>query len=229
MIQTRHPSRLKKGFTLIEILLTVAIFAIVLAAITGVFFTALRLTMKANDSFETSLPIQHALMVMKRDIEGVRFPGGIMTGSFQSLDTISDGSTANIGTKVSPFLYTAVGKNNDDDASWSEMRKVGYFLNVPANHGVSGGKDLIRAVSSNLLPVNVEEFSQEWVLGGIDNVIFSYYDGAAWIDSWDSTLTTNLPVAVKVSFTFTDDQKGNSTKTPLELLVPIISQTRTNK
>jgi type II secretion system protein J len=229
MKRSRLPFHSRQGFTLIEILLTVAIFAIVLASVTSVFFTALRLTMKANDTFQASLPVQHALTVMKRDIEGVRFPGGIMTGAFQSTDTLSDGSTTTIGTKVSPFLYTTVGRNNDDQSSWSEMRKIGYFLSTPSDTRGSAGKDLIRATSSNLLPVNIEEYSQEFLIGGVDNVVFSYYDGSGWIDTWDSTITTNLPIAVKVSFTFMDEQKGATAKSPLELLVPIISQTRTNK
>jgi hypothetical protein len=56
----------------------------------------------------------------------------------------------------------------------------------------------------------------------------SCYDGAQWQDTWDTTSTTsvntNLPLAVRVDI----QMSGNNNAQPIEILVPIDSQSRTN-
>src|SRR5437763_10545402 len=64
------------GFTLLELLIAVAIFAVVLAAINGVFYGAMRLQRSSSRSVEESLPIQQALAIIKRDLQGLVAPGG---------------------------------------------------------------------------------------------------------------------------------------------------------
>src|SRR5438067_945126 len=84
----------------------------------------------------------------------------------------------------------------------SELQRVSYVLVDPANRAAAG-KDLIRAVTRNLLPATAEEEpAQQWLMGGVQGVTFYYYDGTQWRDSWDSTaadpttgLTNNLPQA----------------------------------
>src|SRR4051812_26961616 len=73
-------ARCRKAFTLIEIMLAVAIFAIVLVAINSVFYSALRLRRKASEAIEQSLPIQQTIAIMKRDLQGLVAPGGTLTG-----------------------------------------------------------------------------------------------------------------------------------------------------
>ena len=51
-------------------LLAVAICAIVLVAINGVFATAVRLRDKTSDAVEESLPVNRALEIMERDLKG---------------------------------------------------------------------------------------------------------------------------------------------------------------
>jgi hypothetical protein len=59
-------------------------------------------------------------------------------------------------------------------------------------------------------------------------VKFSCYDGTQWNDTWDTTnptaVETNLPVAVKVDI----QMAGRADLQPIEIVVPIDSQSRTN-
>ena len=57
------------AFTLIEIMIAVAAFAIVLAAINTIFYTALRLRNSTTAAIEKALPMEHALGVIRRDHE----------------------------------------------------------------------------------------------------------------------------------------------------------------
>jgi hypothetical protein len=66
------------------------------------------------------------------------------------------------------------------------------------------------------------------MLSGVSSIKFSCYDGTQWQDTWDTTsqtsVDTNLPTAVRVDILMA----GNSAAQPIELLVPIDAQARTN-
>jgi prepilin-type N-terminal cleavage/methylation domain-containing protein len=72
-----------KAFTLIEMLLAVAICAIVLVAINGVFATAVRLRDKTSEAVEEALPVNRAMEMMVRDLKGTVGPGGFLAGDFR--------------------------------------------------------------------------------------------------------------------------------------------------
>ena len=75
--------RSTRAFTLVEMLLAVAICAIVLVAINGVFAAAVRLRDKTSESIEASLPVTRALDIMRRDLKGTVGPGGFLAGDFK--------------------------------------------------------------------------------------------------------------------------------------------------
>ena len=66
------------------------------------------------------------------------------------------------------------------------------------------------------------------MLGGVEKVKFSCYDGAQWQDTWDTTsataVNTNLPLAVKVEIQMT----GNAQAQPVQIIVPLDVVARTN-
>src|SRR5688500_2524922 len=100
------------AFTLIEVLLAVAVFAIVLGAINSVFFGALRLRNKSYAVFEKALPMQQATAIFKRDLEGSMAPGGTFGGTLQTTATKVDSTTAAIGLRVSTDVDTSSGYMN---------------------------------------------------------------------------------------------------------------------
>ena len=91
-MKMNHPAQLncrrpapEGGFTLIELMLAMGVCAIVLAAINGVFFGALRLreaTIRAVDEAE---PAQLALTTMRNDLQSAMSPttNGVMAGDFR--------------------------------------------------------------------------------------------------------------------------------------------------
>src|SRR6266850_2041231 len=62
-------------------------FAIVLAAINTVFYSALRLRNSTPSAIEKALPMEHALGVIKRDLANLVLPGGTMSGTFTTSST----------------------------------------------------------------------------------------------------------------------------------------------
>ena len=217
-----------RAFTLIEVLLAVAVFAIVLGAINSVFFGALRLRNKTTETLEACVPLQQALNTIQRDLEGMMLPGGRFAGTFSTSADGMSNQTAFIGERLTPDIFTTSGSVSDS-ARWADAQKVAYFLALPTNSArarVSDGKDLVRQVTANLLPVNVEESEVQWLMSGVQDIALQYFDGLVWSEMWTYT---NLPTAIKVQLTLAADY-ASSTKTPapIELIVPVLVQASTN-
>ncbi len=225
------------GFTLIELLLAVAIFAIALLAIHGVFYGALKLRNRTAQALDAAVPLQHALAIIKRDLANILPPGGTLVGPLQTTLTTTEASlitsaSAVLGAaaqQVSPEFYTATGIVSDR-APWPDVLKVAYYLVEPTNN--VPGKDLVRVVWRNLLPLVSEEPEAQWLMSGVQNVQFLFFDGAQWTSTWDSTThDPPLPSAIKVQVELANGRfefvRGEETW-PIELVVPVTVQVRSN-
>ncbi len=214
---------------MIEVLLAASIFAIVLGAINTVFFSALRLRNRSVQTFEKGLPLQQTLGLLQRDLEGIMAPGGRLGGTFTTTLQGSTNNTAFIGERVTPDIYTSSGTVGEL-ARWVDVQKVAYFLAIPTNAlDRANGKDLVRSVTRNLLSVNAEEPELQYLMNGVEQLRLQYYDGMTWIEVWDGSTSTNLPRAVKVQMSLSEDHVGTSrTPAPIELVVPILVQGSTN-
>jgi type II secretion system protein J len=209
------------AFTLIEVLISLAVCAIVLVAISSVFASALHLRERASVNLDQSLPIERAMNLLRRDLKNAVPPGGLLAGPLQS-GSFEGGVNANDGIQI----YTTSGLITPN-APWSEIQKVTYGLQTPAD-ATTGGKDLIRTVTRNLLSSTTQDADEQFLAGGVDSLNFSYYDGANWLSTWDDTTQTNLPIAIRVSVQMTAPETAAARPQPLQLLVPLMAQVHTN-
>lgn len=230
------------AFTLLEILIAVVAFAIVLAAINGVFYSGLKLRNRSAASLEKSLPLTQALTVLKRDLANLAPPGGTLSGEFQTSPTSSTqqpkfgslaGASGGMGTQagqIGPDFHTFTGLL-DSDTPWPSVQKVAYLL-VDSTNRTALGKDLVRAVTRNALPVGgvEEEPVEQLLLTDVADLLFLYHDGTDWQESWDSTAsdTMKLPRAIKVQLQLAAEDRASQPPV-IELVVPVIVEASTNK
>ena len=219
-----------RGFTLLELLIAVVVFSIVLAAINAVFYGALRLRNKTTSSLDQAWTLEHTLALLQQDLANLVVPGGKLSGALQtspvagkntSTSTAPNQALLNQPGQASPEFYTATGIL-DEYTPWAEVQKVSYYLIPPTNGGY--GKDLVRAVTRNLLPTLQEQPVSTPLLSGVESIFFLYFDGVQWQDTWDSTTaSTPLPRAIKVQVTMANAERERTmTQTsPLELVVPL--------
>ena len=227
----------QRGFTLLELLLAVLVFAIVLAAIHTVFFSAFKLRQRTTDAIERSLPLQQALAIIKRDLANLVPPGGTLSGALQSTPTITTTASGvsmagSLNRQSGPQFYTAVGIV-DDHAPCGEIERVSYYLAAPTND--TPGLDLFRSVARNLLPLTQDQTDNQFLMSGVEAISFQYFNGTAWQETWDSTevdsmtgLTNNLPGAIKLQLQLHTENYTLGTPAPVELVVPVTVLTRTN-
>lgn len=207
-----------------EMLLALAVSAIVLAGIGGVFFSALRLRERTTALLDESLPLYRGLGFLRRDLKGALPPGGVMAGDFK-VGAINSGMGQSVGLQ-----FTTTTGVISDDGPWGDLQEVTYELREPTVRTGSGGKDLVRSTSRNLLSSGLLDYNEQWVMGNVESVEYACYDGMNWRDLWDTSITdTNLPAAVRVRIrTMADENVDLRNRQPFEIIVPLITQSRTN-
>jgi general secretion pathway protein J len=207
-----------RAFTLIEMLIAVSIFSVVLVAIHSVFYTALRLRNTAVESLEASLPLEDALNVIQHDLANiVTTTNGDFMGPLQTTTP-----TNTLPDQIGPHFYTTGGEL-DGMVPWGNVEQIDYLLSQPTNAVRRNGRDLIRAVTRNLLPVTLLPQPEEkhTILSGVQNLTFLYYDGTTWQPSWDTTQETNLPTAIKVQIQMAVQPGTVPRMQPLEAVIPV--------
>jgi type II secretory pathway component PulJ len=229
------------------VLLAVAVFGILLVAINGVFYGALRLRNQTAAAIEQAVPMQQALAIIKRDLANLVVPGGTLAGELQtspatglqsqsnqtdqatqpSAGYSSFNSVSAKGQIVSPTFATAAGIINDSQP-WGEVERVLYYLAEPTNHAV--GRDLIRSVTRNLLPTLPEQPVDQWLMSGVQEMAFTFFDGSQWQETWDSSLLSSnkLPQAIKLQLLLVPAETENQAREPITLVVPLIVQSGSN-
>lgn len=206
---------------MIEVLLALTISAVVLISISMAFTGALRLRDHAEANLEQSVPAEHAMDLIRRDLKNAVAPGLVLAGPLQS-GAFQGGMDANDGIQI----YTTTGLITPNQP-WGEIQKVSYGLQTSSD-STNGSKDLIRAVSRNLLATGPEDEDDQFVMSGVQSLTFSYFDGSEWLDTWNDSTQTNLPLAVRVNLQLAAPDSDSPQSKPMQLLVPLVAQVDTN-
>jgi len=194
------------GFTLIEILLAVALSALLLTAVYGTYFSI-------NKSIDAALEDQEALdtgrtfsELLKKDIRGISPVRFSLKGKNEEIEGHSFGQIE--------FVTTA---GIDKDAF--RLRRVGYAL-VPRG---KGEKALVRRESRNLndpLDDSAKVFEISRIINGFH---VEFFNGTEWTESWDSTATGGMPKQIRWATDVTD-AKGNDRRFTAEEGIQSTSQ-----
>lgn len=220
-----------RAFTLVEVLLALAICAIVLVAINAVFATAVRLRDRTSAGIDENLPVERTLEVLTRDLKGTVGPRGFLAGDFkcgaQAMGASMGLSGEAGGTGLDFFTDTGM---ISDKAPWGDLQEVLYELKAPTDRN-QAGMDLVRCVNRNLLAITTQTPEIQTLLSHVETVDFDCYDGSLWRNTWDTSAgDTNLPTAVRIRIKMVANPGEDAAKkAPLELLVPLVTVTWANR
>ncbi|MCP5521828.1 MAG: type II secretion system protein GspJ [Verrucomicrobiales bacterium] len=228
--QSCRPTHRAAGFTLIEILIATLAFAVLLAALNSVLFSALRLRREAvqrSDDLDTRRQVRQ---LIEKDLRNA-----ILTGGLLASNVVGTTGSEGAGRADRLDFYTTTGRVSDQEP-WCEIQRVSYYLESGASVSYTTnaiGSTLVRAVSRNLLSEDTDEDTDYTpLLRDVESFELSFYDGSSWADSWDSTLMDDTaPTAVHLLVTFVDDPWREWRIPPIEILAPwtVVPRTTTDE
>jgi prepilin-type N-terminal cleavage/methylation domain-containing protein len=210
-VNTTRTSR--SGFTLVELIVATAIFALVLSAAWSLFDSGRHLTARSEARSQLLQTARMAMKAIEDDLRGAFMPSapydtgfiGTSTGSVdQPLDTLQ---FITVNTNTMPRSLKADTAAQPILTPKIDMGQVTYWVEPdplrPAHGLVRYRQPLLTAVAGTTMKnEDVEEVAPDVVY-----VKFRYYD-TDWEDSWDTTQTAGLPNAVEVTLHVQGEWRG---------------------
>jgi general secretion pathway protein J len=193
----------RRGFTLLELLVAMAIFSIIVSACYALFSATRGAARRAEFKAQMLQTARAALGALEDELRAAVMPAsGFDTGFIGT----------NSGSEKQPLdrleFVTASGhpagldKDNYDEPDRlperSDLVQVRYWIEEDLSRKAHG---LVRERHFDLLPVStrtLREEDVEEVAPEVVHVNLRYYD-TEWRDSWDTTQTRKMPKAVEIT------------------------------
>jgi len=188
-----------QGFTLVEVVLAIALSALLLVAVYSTYFSITRSingTLGTQELLETGRIL---LEMLKRDIRGI-------AGSrFPLVSTVEETN----GKLVTNIAFVTSTPSPTNPFKWN---KVGYTLIQDRQ----GQWIFIKKAAKN----PSDDLDQLGAVFEISRLVSSFrltfFDGTQWLDQWDSRSTGKLPKQVRISVELSDEKKNVQTFTAEE-------------
>lgn len=173
------------GFTLLELILAMAITVVVAAALAAALYIAYKARANAMTAVDTPRATEMAGDIISRELSVSQPPTGQLAGPFE-------GATDTVDFFIS-------GPEPKDPIQ-GDIRHIEYAVEADPQAGTNDTV-LVRRVWTNLLAQVTPDPVEEVLAHDVTDWQLSYYDGTQWQDTWDSTQHTpnSLPLAVEVT------------------------------
>ncbi len=185
-----------KGFTLFEILVAIALSALLLVIVYSTYFSIARSIDGAMGTQELLETGRILLEMVKRDLRGIsgtRFP---FVAGVDEVD----------GKMVSNVIFVTSTPNSTNPFTWS---KVGYALIEDRQRQWVFVKKTVKNPGDDLDQLG----SVFEVTRLVSSFRLAFFDGAQWVEKWDSRSTGKLPKQVRITVELSDEQKHVQTFT----------------
>lgn len=205
------------GFTLLEVILALALGALAIVAAQSAFGSAFRLRLHAQERIDADLATHRALQIVREDLAGLLPRGGRFSGELQT--AAGSEITPPVGASAIGPDFVCTSGRVDAWSPFSEVQRVRYLL-VPSAGAARDRFELVRAVSRNLLPMTEAETETQTLLEDVSAVRFEFHDGTGWVADWDSAAARAMPVAIRLTLE-RRAPSDDSAADPITLVVPI--------
>jgi general secretion pathway protein J len=207
--------RASRGFSLLELLLAMAMAAMLALSLYTAMNVALRAKSSANASLEPTRAAMIAMDLIQQDFQSVPPPGDStadtlpLSGPFYAEHLPAAGGDNDSVEFYSIGADTIEGDPVDAPPLSEGIRRI--HLQVEADS--VNGSVLVRRVTRNLMPSSEPVVDEEILCRNVRSFALRYYDGVAWQEDWDSTtLEDNLPLAVAITLELGEANADAATK-----------------
>ncbi len=200
------------GFTLLEVLISISILAVVLTALYNTFFLSHK-ALAAMDGTLVKLQESRAFVdILKREIESAYYFPDNKYSVF-----IMDDRDFN-GRQASRLTVTSLSPSMDG------MAKITY--NTEERDGRLIVTKEIMSAFSQPNPSQPSASYKADMLEDIESFAVEVNYGSNWVKTWDSTLTKYVPDEVRISVTFFISNEDNRNKSGSLFVVSDIAKPR---
>jgi general secretion pathway protein J len=184
---------LNKGFTLLEVLVSLALLSLLGVALYGTYFGLMRARERAATGMELRRELRTSLDTIRREIASAFFNRNNKSLYFIVEDRDSFGKPAS--TLALTTLSLPVGGPNPG----SDLSEVKYSLREK-----EGIMVLTRQVKDAYLDTKALPYPQ---MEGLEGFLLECFDGGKWVKSWDTALNGTLPKAVRITIRIKEGDK----------------------
>ncbi len=189
----------RRGFTLLELLVALALLVIIAAAVYGSYFSVIRGRDSALAGMESLRETTVTLALLRKEISSALFRSGDKRLFFVVEDRDQFGKPA------SNLSFTTLGMTRSGDTPSSDLRAVRYQTREK-----EGKLLLARSEKELFFDIDPQFYPQMEELEGF---LVECYDSGKWVRSWDTALNARLPEAVRITLTVKDGDKSISYRT----------------
>jgi len=230
-------ARGRNGFTLLEIMITLAILGVVLSIVYGVFSQTLAGKELAERRGDEAAGARAALARIARDLENARplvslnpLPAGAPAGGATPVPTPTATTYLPDRGLFLGRVRTEDGVSLDDVAFTAMLRRptaitfaasdlgiVHYFVDAVAPESKVRGlyRETVFSLSGGTFdPDKADPANSTLILPGVSALDFRFFDGRDWLQDWDSGDTRNFtaaPLAVAITLAVTNDRGETET------------------
>ena len=187
------PFTSRRGFTLLELLVALALLVIIASAVYGSYFTVIRGRNDAVAGMEALRETTATLALLRKEISSALYRNGDKKLSFVVEDRDQFGKPA------SNLTLSTLGMTRSGDTPSSDLRVVSYRMREK-----EGKLLLARAEKELFLDLEPQQYPQ---MEDLEGFLVECQDNGKWVRSWDTALNGKLPEAVRITLSVKNGDK----------------------
>jgi general secretion pathway protein J len=190
-----HP----KGFTLLEVLLAMAILAVIVTVIYTSFSTTGRNVAQAEATRDRTDLARTLIAKMSDDIANAYYNSAMKETVFDAKPS----TTTENELRFDSITLTTLTNWRKPDSKEMDLWEVGYrFEDLPEGTGKMLIRREKREINANSIPL--EGGTDYEVTDQITELRLRYFDGSTWSDEWHSSSKQKKPMAVEIRLSQAD-------------------------
>ncbi|MEE8574793.1 MAG: type II secretion system protein GspJ, partial [Thermodesulfobacteriota bacterium] len=210
MVASAKKARGEAGFTLLEVLIAIALMLTLVVTLYGTFFSVMTGHGMIERELTRSREIRRFLDLFNMEIEAAFFDK-TAGGTLFKVAILDEGDGDGQGIQSSiEFTYFTYSRFSSDKPS-SDLKYVSYYVDMTETGERALFKEVRDPFVVNKAPT---DFRVPVVEEGVESLQVSGFNGKEWTTDWAAGARGSLPDMVKVELTFSDGEKYSSIARP---------------